>query len=359
MTHLPSGSGRLRTALYVFVTAAIVSGCGLIQSGPRTATPMPSTVAFAASSKLAANLASLGEVSGPIHGTMTIGDEQRQLSGTVSIKGKESQIKVVDDKDAIIADEIIVGGHRYTSPDDVIWIDRGREPAGASIAEVLASAGTTLDAGQGTVDEVTGHKILTPTDVVDVAPALGIDTWTFDDESTTLRVWADATGKPLGFGAVMSWKVTLGGTAKTVTSDLDVMFTYTSPVDIAAPDSPWQWLEDKPTGIAIGHPGNNGSTSDSVFYGSFPAGGESLDQGTKNVIDSLGTQAGDTQGTTVGSEPATVTPIRRTQEKDYGLLAIAVHETVAYWVFVVGSPSEAAKLDDQARLILSTVEFTR
>ena len=41
---------------------------------------------------------------------------------------------------------------------------------------------------------------MTAPDKVDVAPALGLDTYTFDQETTTLRIWADDAGKVLGFG---------------------------------------------------------------------------------------------------------------------------------------------------------------
>ena len=372
MTHLPS---ELRRAVAVLCFCALaggtVSGCGLLKPAP---TLLPPTTKYAASAKLASNLDSLGDLSGPIQGTIKIGDETRKLSGSVAIKGKDSQISLVDDTDQTLADEIVVGGRRYTSPDDKLWIHRGVKPAGTSLAAALAAADTTHDAGPKTVESVTAHQILTPADVVDVAPALGIDTWTFDNESTTLRVWADAAGKPLGFGATMSWQVTLGGQQKSVTVDLDVMFTYTTTVEIKAPDASWAWFQDRAGGISGGLPAgwkpdtvsttgattlSDKATKSVMVYERFDARGKTLDEVSQDAIGGFDSVPSGPERVSLSGEPASRYRYEDAKTSTYQVVTVVVHETVG-WVFSVGGPrSNKSAVDDLATQVMSTVEFTR
>jgi outer membrane lipoprotein-sorting protein len=372
VTHLPS---ELRRAVAVLCFCALaggtVSGCGLLKPAP---TLLPPTTKYAASAKLASNLDSLGDLSGPIQGTIKIGDETRKLSGSVAIKGKDSQISLVDDTDQTLADEIVVGGRRYTSPDDKLWIHRGVKPAGTSLAAALAAADTTHDAGPKTVESVTAHQILTPADVVDVAPALGIDTWTFDNESTTLRVWADAAGKPLGFGATMSWQVTLGGQQQAVTVDLDVMFSYTSPVEIKAPDAPWDWTEDRTGGISVGLPDgwrldtvsttgattlSDKATKSAMTYKHFDPLGKSLDEVSQDAIGGFDSAPSGPENYSLDGEPAHRYRYDDSKTSTYQVVSVVIHETVG-WVFTVSGPkANKSAVDDIATQMMSTIEFTR
>jgi len=369
---MPSELRRTVAVLcFCALAGGTVSGCGLLKPAP---TLLPPTTKYTASAKLASNLASLGDLSGPVHGTMQIGDETRKLSGSVAIKGKDSQISLVDDTDQTLADEIVVGGRRYTSPDDKLWIDRGTKPAGSSLAAALAAADTTHDAGQSTVQSVTAHRLTTPADVVDVAPALGIETRTFDNESTTLRVWADAAGKPVGFGATMSWQVTLGGQQKSVTADLDVMFSYTSPVEIKAPDAPWLWIEDRTSGIAAGLPPgwkpdtvsttgaisySDKTTRSVLVYAHFDASGASLDDVSKDAIAGFNGAPTGPERVSLASEPASRYRYDDPKTSTYQVVAVVIHETVG-WVISVGGPkTNKPAVDDLATQVMSTIEFTR
>jgi len=372
VTHIPS---ELRRAVAVLSFCALaggtVSGCGLLKPA---ATLLPPTTKYTASAKLASNLASLGDLSGPVHGTLQIGDETRKLSGSVAIKGKDSQIRLVDDTDRTMADEIVIGGRRYTSPDDKLWIDRGAKPAGTSLAAALAAADTTHNAGPKTVESVTAQQILTPADVVDVAPALGIDTWTFDNESTTLRVWADAAGKPLGFGATMTWQVNLAGGQKSVTVELDVMFTDTSPVEIKAPDAPWQWIEDKEYGVAVGLPPgwkldaksiptkvaySDKATKSLITYHHLHTANQSLDEVSQDAIGALDPAPSGPEKVSIAGEPASRYRHDDTFTSMYHVLTIALHETMGWVLDVSGPKTNKLAVDDLATQVMSTVEFTR
>ena len=360
----------------LMLAAGTVAGCGFNKGG--TAISAPPITEYKPAAALAANLASLDGVSGPLHGTMKIGSETRTLTGTATLNNHASQVELVESgKSDVTRDEIVVGNHSYKSDDDKIWIDRGTKVGAASLAAVLAAADTTRDAGVSSIDGVTAHKILTGPDKVDVAPALGIDTETFDNESTTLRVWADDAGKPVGFGATMSWQVTLGGVRQNVTTELDVMFTYTTPAEIKVPAAPWQWVEDQTTGIAFGLPGGWGKSPTStptyityaqtaerhvLVYSSLNAEGMSLSDAMNAARSGLSTDtrgASNTESATLGSEPAQRLATEGTKSGDYGVMVVSIHETMGYIVYVAGPVAGKAAIESLADQILSTVEFTR
>jgi len=278
----------------------------------------------------------------------------------VSIENGATKIRMLEgDPTTYISDEIVVGGHRYTSPDDNIWIDRGTKSAGSGLVKALAAADTTVDSGLGTVTGITAHEIVTPADQVDMAPALGIDTWTFDNESTTLRIWADDAGKPVGFGASMSWTVTLGGQTQDVSVELDVMFAAESSVEILAPAKSWQWKQDRPSGIAVGYPGPLATVTTNVTWSAVDAGKLTLSETTKKFVDALTDTPTGTQSIVIGSEDAYWMSLHRTEQDDYMVVGLVVHETMFYSILIVGSQGDHAAIDAQALQIFSTIEFTR
>jgi hypothetical protein len=388
-----AGRNRLkRTPSRLLRAGAIVCACILVFgvlggcSPRKSATGAPATPSatypapYAASTKLASNLAALKQASGPIVGTVTVDAIVRPLSGLVSIKNGATRIRMLEgEPTAYISDEIVAAGERYTSPDDTTWIDRGKKATGSSLLTALASADTTVDSGIETVTGISAHKIVTPADVVDVAPALGIDTGTFDEETTTLRIWADAAGKPIGFGALMSWKVTLGGETETVAIDFDVIFaaesSADSPVEIVAPAKAWQWIEDKQEGIAFGLPAtwkrttindsvgmtsyDDGPAAHTIAYLQASVGDETLSQATKEVVDAMTDTPGGTRSVVIGSEDASLLSAHRSKQKDYVSIAIVVHETLGYEILVMGAVGDETTTDALAQQILATVEFTR
>jgi len=367
---------RLRRTGALLCACAIA--CGAL-AGCRTATATPSATPAPTTYKnagvLARNLASLGQVSGPVSGTIQTGSDTEKLSGTVSLNGHDSEVQITEAGSARqLSDEIVVAGHRYTSPDNVIWIDRGAEPKGSSLAEALAGAATTVDDGASTVGGVAAHEIVTPVDVVDMATALGIDPWTFDHPSSVLRIWADASGKPLGFGATMSWQVNLGGTEQDVAIDLDVPFIYTSPVEIAAPAKPWQWIDDQTSGLALAVPSdwqrttvNDAQGVTSYFGDNYTVGytnvgnvGQaSLSDETTQVVKASVDQPSSPRTIVVGAENASLMTIHRSKQNDYVVLVVILHETLLYEILVIGSPDDSSGTDSLAAQVAATVEFTR
>ena len=375
MSNLPTRLQRVGMSVSLCILiSGTAAGCAFNKGGTPVATNAPATTAFSKAAVLAAGLASLGHASGPINGTMKVGSETRTLSGTVTLNGKASQINLVESGQSdVTLNEILIANHRYTSPDGKIWIDRGTKAAGTSLAAVLAAADTKFDAGVSTVDGVKAHQILTAPDKVDVAPALGIDTWTFDNETTILRVWADDAGKPLGFGASMSWQVTIGGEKQDVSADLDVMFTYTSPSDITAPATPWQWIQDNDAGIAFGLPKSWGKRSSSakltlyslqgtksdLGYSHVDGGNESIEQAAQDVARGLSGNTSSPESISLASERAMRLTNDNTKAGMYLVEVIVIHETIGYVVATAGSRDDKPAVDTLADQIFSTVEFTR
>lgn len=364
MSRLPFVLRQAVAAGFVcLIVGSAASGCAPQKPGTPSPSPTPSgPVPYAKSAALASNLAVLDSVAGSIQGTMTIGSVERPLSGSVNINGGSTQIRLAEGGTTQdVYSELVVDGHRYTSRDDKIWVDRGTKAKGTDLKSVLAVADTGIDSGVSKVSGVSAHKILTIPDKVDVAPALGIDTWTFDEESTTLRVWADDTGKPVGFGASMSWKVTLGGVAVPVTADLDVMFKSTTPAEILAPTTFWQWKQDNDAGIAFGYPATLAQTGldYGLSYKGAIVGKMSLSQFTKEFVDSVTPKPSGSKSVVIGSEEGLWMTIHFTSQHVYEFVALVIHETVAYGIVITGNPADEAAFNNQAFQILATVEFTR
>jgi hypothetical protein len=360
---MPSVLRRAGTALCFSVLVCVaVSGCApkkSTDSSPSAAASFTANPHYGAAAALAANLAGLTQVSGDVQGTMTVGSDARPLSGKVLINASSTNVVLgVGGSSPQTSAEIVVDGHRYTSPDNTIWIDRGTKAPGTGVVSLLATADTSADAGVGKVGDISAHKILTAADKLDVATALGFDIWTFDRETTTLRIWADDAGKPLGFGASMSWRVMLGADYKDVTMELDVLFTSTDPVKIVAPTSLWTWKEDRPNGIALGYPPKTGVNL-TLNYACAGAGTETLSQITKKFVDASTDTPSGTRSVLIGSEDAFWMTVERTKSKDHLAIAIVIHEKVACQILIFGSSADAQKIDAQALKIFSTVEFTR
>lgn len=374
---MPSSLRRAGAAICVgLVATSVLSGCAPKKATP-SPTPGPTAVAFAKSAELATNLAALNQASGSIQGTLTMGTEQRPLSGSVSLNGGSSQIMMIEGgPNPVILDEIVVAGHRYTSRDDKTWVDRGAKAAGSDLKSLLATAETALDFGVSKVGTISGHKIHTAADKVDLAVALGIDIWAFDEETTTLRIWSDDTGKPIGFGGSMSWKQYVGGASKAVTAELDVMFSAAAPVEIKAPESPWQWMEDKPAGIALGIPSDwkptdvNKDLGATTYYDSVSgrnvaymnlgdAGTATVTQVTDAIVAKINDTPSARKSIVIGLEDARWMSVHRSAQSDYAVVAIVVHETLAYEILVVGDSGDENAVDAQALQIFSATEFTR
>jgi len=369
---MPSVLRRAGAVLCLCVlVGSVLSGCSLRKPGA-TATPAVTlNPHFAQSATLASRLASLGPVSGDIVGTQTAGAEKRTLSGSVALDGTSSQIYfVVNGTITQNYDEIVVGGRRYTSRDSTTWADRGAKPSGTDLAGILAQADTSQDAGISSVEGLVGHEIMTPQDKADVAPAMGLDTWTFDRETTTLHVWADPNGKPIGFGASMSWRVMVGGLYEDVVSSFDVMFTSTTPVMIAAPTKPWKWEDDRVGGIDFAYAGDNADVNSDVRWSESDPGKLTLPDEISQAQDSVAGFASGTNSTVIDAEDAlwftTANEIHFSSgfsisagTSDHLAVLMVIHEKVLYTIVVIGSASDQVKLDLFAMQVFASIEFTR
>jgi hypothetical protein len=290
----------------------------------------------------------------------------------VALNGTSSQIELaVNGTITQNYDEIVVGGRRYTSRDASIWADRGAKAAGTDLASMLAQASTSQDAGINTVEGIVGHEIMSPQDKVDVAPAMGLDIWTFDRETTTLHIWADPNGKPIGFGASMDWRVMIGGTYEDVASNFDVMFDSTTPVTIAAPPKPWKGEDDRLRGIDFAYQGDNADANSTVRWGVSDPGKMTLSDAIGQAQDSVAGFASGTNSTLIDSEDAfwftTANQIHISQlnmtitanTTDHLAVLMVIHEKLLYTIVVIGAASDQIKLDLFAMDVFASVEFTR
>ncbi|HEX7491606.1 MAG TPA: hypothetical protein VF337_07860 [Candidatus Limnocylindrales bacterium] len=364
MSHMPSVLCRAGAALCACVIlGGVLTGC--TPKKTTQATPSPSATLnphYSKSTELAASLKTLGPVIGNIQGTMTVGGDERTLTGSVALNATSSRIILIENGTTSTRfEETVVDGNRYTSHDDTTWAYRGTKAKGQDLPTLLANADTTLDAGVSTVAGVTGHMIMTAPDKMDVAPALGLDPWTFDQETTTLHVWADEAGQVLGFGASMSWKVMIGEAMQDVTANLDVMFAAkTTPVDIATPKDPWKWVQDTPAGFAYADPGDLGGVKHTISSDHQNlAKGVTISDEVKGAVDGLSKKGtvGGTQSMVIDGEDAFWFTYE--QSGVHEALFIVVHERVEYMLVVVGSTTDKTKLDALAVQVFSTMEFTR
>jgi hypothetical protein len=371
LSHTPSLLRRAGAALAVcIVLGGVLSGCALRKTGPSPSPSASFNPHFAKSTELAANLKALGPVSGDLQGTMSIGNDKLALSGSVTLNDTASRIRFVESaKTSLIFVETVVGGSRYTSHDDKIWANRGAKRKGEDLATLLANADTSVDAGVGAINKISAHKIMTAPDKMDVAVALGLDTWTFDQETTTLRVWASDAGKVLGFGASMSWKMFQGSDLLDVTADFDVMFLSTTPVSITAPAKPWTWVENGPMGIAFAYPAENSTADNAVRYSVDTAGSTTLADAISQGQNAVAGFAGGTNSTVVDSEDAMwfITSssfnskwihVTVTAANHLAVLMV-IHEKLLYTIVVIGNPKGQLSLDVMAVQMFSTIEFTR
>lgn len=361
---MPSVLRRVGSVACVgLLLAGVLGGCAPKKAATTAASASPSAAVstkYAQSATLSKNLASIDGVVGSIDGTMTIRSEAHTLSGSVALIGGNSHVRLaVDGTSPVTYAETVVAGHRYASPDDKLFIDRGTKPAGTGLAAMFAAADTGYDAGVGKVGGITAHQIVSAQDKVDVAPALGLDTGTFDQETTTLRIWADDSGNVLGFGASMSWRELLGGAYQVFATEVDIVFAATKPDAILAPKNPWAWKENRPDGIAFGYSTNSSDVGTTVQYIGSNVGKETLSQVTKDVVDKMKDTPSGTQSVAIDSEDAFWFTVDRSKEKDHIVVLVVVHETEEYEFIIYGAAADKAKVDAQALQVFSTIEFTR
>jgi hypothetical protein len=218
---------------------------------------VPDTKLYSQAVALRKNLAALTVASGKIQGTLTAGPDTMPLSGTFAMAGGASQIKIVEgkaDQSPQYVEEIVKGGIRYTSRDDIVWVNRGKKPAAATFPAVLRGATTDQDAGIATIQDRQLHRIVSPANSADMALALGLDLNKVSGPDSRLRIWADDTGHPVGFGATIQWGRIIDGQPKAYVMEFDVIFAAGAAAPIAAPRSPWRFISDDANAVAFALP---------------------------------------------------------------------------------------------------------
>jgi hypothetical protein len=220
---------------------------------PEAATE-PSTKPYAHAAGLHDRLASIAPVDGRVYGTYTVGDESSRVSGSVRISGGNTEIHINAGPNAKPTwSEIVVGGNRYVSRDDTVWVNRGKKGT-PTILDVLAAAPTDNDAGVQAVGGKAFRAIVSPADTLDVASALGIDMVNVKGPGTRFRVWVDSSGEPVGFGGTLQWGKIVDGSPTAFELEVDVLFESPKETAIVAPKNPWKWIVDEKEGVAFGLP---------------------------------------------------------------------------------------------------------
>ena len=214
----------------------------------------PSTNAYAQAADLQARLAGLTTAQGTVSGTYKVGDTTRKLSGSVRIGEGNTEIHILAAQSPkTVWSEIVVGGNRYVSRDDTVWVDRGSKQT-STLLDVLAAASTDRDAGARGVGGRVMRSIVSPANTLDVASAFGIDMVDVSGPGTQFRIWVDSSGDLAGFGGTLQWGKVIDGSPIAFELKIDVLFEDMGDLPIAAPKDPWKWVVDDVAGVAFGLP---------------------------------------------------------------------------------------------------------
>jgi hypothetical protein len=341
---------------------------------PTSSFPEPSTTPFAKSSQLGTNLAGLARASGKIQGTLLEGTESRKLSGTIAFKGPDSSIDLIEGgvTDAH-RDEIVVAGKRYLRIDDGPWVSQGAKPSGTGLLATLKAAGSGADEGIRQLGTKSYHRIVSVGNTVDVAGALGLETWNWTEVNSRLRIWADDAGKPVGFGATLTWSEPIAGLATFCDLEIDVLFDASPKVSIAAPKGAWKWIVDTDREISFAVPAAwatdtieampdagayLGKGQGEFAYQRLQTGGAALELLADSLVKGAGIEPDSRSYCAAGGRRAICLLTSVPTSKVFMIETLAVQGGWAYVLVFYGSQTQKVanqKLNDE---IVATVEIT-
>jgi hypothetical protein len=233
-----------------------------------TTTPSPTPVADVSKLFTAQMINPQFEGAGPISGTMTIGNLEGQVAGSMQVKGGDSTSEIVIEFPNVLKSSsatITVDGREYTSTDGGPWFQSEDPGTDKGLAGAIGVAALTArDAGIVTWQGQELHHIVPGNAGTITAADLGITDPSLASGTPTLDFYARDDGSLAGMSVALEWTVDSGGTQVPVAMSLDFAFEENPTVSITAPtiatswpptsDDVWVMYTSKQHGYSIGYP---------------------------------------------------------------------------------------------------------
>lgn len=267
---------RAGSLLSILVAALLVAGCGgspaasaapaptatpgqtVAVTPPPTASPSPTPVADVSKLFTARIIDPQFEGAGQISGTMTVGDLEGSIGGTMQMKGKDSTSEMTIDIPNVINSTTATINHdgsEYTSTDGGPWFETENPAANPGLAGTIGVAALTArDAGIVTVQGQQLHHMVPGNAGTITAADLGMTDPSMADAKGTLDFYARDDGSLAVMSVGLEWTVDSGGTPVPAAMTIDFAFDENPTVSIAPPDEIWAKYTSKQHAYTIGYP---------------------------------------------------------------------------------------------------------
>lgn len=262
--------------LSILVAALLVAGCGgspaasaapapaatpgqtvAVTPAP-TASPSPTPVADVAELFTARIIDPQFEGAGQISGTMTIGNLEGSISGTMQMDGKDSTSEMTIDIPNVLNSTTATikhDGNEYTSTDGGPWFQAENPAADSGLAATIGVAAMTArDSGIVTIQGQQLHHMVPGNAGTITAADLGMTDPSMADAKGTLDFYARDDGSLAVMSVGLEWTVDSGGTPIPSAMTLDFAFDENPTVSIAPPDEIWAKYTSKQHAYTIGYP---------------------------------------------------------------------------------------------------------
>lgn len=265
------------------LVATLLAACGG-SAGPTASTAAPTTAATAAptatvtppptpaptptppadvSKAFAAHLAKPDfRGGGPITGTISIGNLEGQVSGSMQLRGADSRMELSMEIPGIVSSSsstITIGDVTYTATPGGPWI-QGPTAAGSSGLGQAIMLGALTARDEGVVDRG-GRQLhlLVPAGGGAISAAdLGITDPSMAGAAGKLAFFARDDGSLAILSVSLEWAIPSGSTTLPAAMTIDFGFDERPSVVIVAPTDPWTRHTSERFGYAIAYPGDWG-----------------------------------------------------------------------------------------------------
>ncbi len=267
---------RAGSLLPIILAALLAAGCGgspaasaapapTATTGPTvavtpapTASPSPTPVADVSKLFTARMIDPQFEGAGRISGSMTIGNLEGSIAGTMQIDGKDSTSEMMIDIPNVFSStsaSIEHNGDEYTSTDGGPWFKTEDPTADTGLAGTIGVAALTArDSGIVTVQGQQLHHMVPGNAGTITAADLGMTDPSMADAKGTLDFYARDDGSLAVMSVSLEWAVDSGGTPVPASMTMDFAFDEDPTVTIAPPDEIWARFASKQHGYSIGYP---------------------------------------------------------------------------------------------------------
>lgn len=239
---------------------ATPTGTPMPTSAPPTAAPSPSPTAPADVATLFASQLTdpAFEGTGPISGTLSLGNVEGTVTGALGVKGADSGFQLAIEIPNLLATstyQIKVDGRKYVSQDGGPWFEV-EDPSGSSglSAAMDVAALTVTDAGIVTRGGQSLHHLVPANGGSVTAADLGMTDPSMADARGTLEFYARDDGSLAVMSMSLSWTATSGNTSIPATMALDFTFNQGDLAVIQPPDQVWTRYTSTRFAYSIGYP---------------------------------------------------------------------------------------------------------